>query len=193
LLNILNTNNDSESVASLFVSAYYNAYQKGKAGGYNIYNKKQTLSAIRTDEINNFASALNQWVDSVRSDENDFKEIINETYTESSFYFGPSGIAEAGLRSVDLIDYLSKIEPKIKGKNIKTSTEKLINSIKAMIIKNAAGNGKNSQNLFYNEHANGLSIYFPLLRYNVANYEKLAITRDTLWDDFIREMLNKRN
>lgn len=192
LIGILDSNDSADGAASAFVDAYYAAYQNGKAGGYAIGNKKHTLSAIKAGKAASFSKDLSDWAEAAMAKEEDFATISSETYTESAFYFGSSGLAEAGLRSVDLVDYLSSVKDRIKDESLKEKTEKAISSAKGMIINSKAGNGTNKQGLNYNAHTNGVSIYLPLLRYNANNYEKMSFTKDTKWDDFLRKLLSRR-
>ena len=41
-------------------------------------------------------------------------------------------------------------------------------------------------------NTHGLAIYLPDLRYNSANYEKLAFAADSDWDDFLRLVMEER-
>jgi hypothetical protein len=40
--------------------------------------------------------------------------------------------------------------------------------------------------------ANGLAIYIPDLRYASANYERMAFAADSMWDDFLLDMMSER-
>ncbi len=194
LLNILSASNDSSAAARSFVDAYYSAYQNNKPGGYAISNKSHTMSAVKADKVDGFVSLLNDWADAVMADDSEFSKVIDKTYTESAFYYGEAGgIAEAGLRSADLYDYLASLDSVLTNEELKNKTNALKNYMKnQLIIRNKAGNGQNIQGLFYNAHSNGLAIYMPLLRYEAGNYERMSFVSGSKWDEFLKAMLARR-
>lgn len=194
LLNILNASKDSSTVAKFFVDAYYQAYQNNRTLDYTIENKSHTLSAVKADKVDGFVSLLNEWVDAVMGNDSEFSKITDKIYTESAFYYGGTyGISEAGIRSVDLYDYLASIEGVLSNEDIKSKTRAVKNYIKKeLIVRNKAGNGQNIQGLFYNSHSNGLAIYMPLLRYEAANYERMSFVKGSKWDEFLKAMLDRR-
>ncbi|HAT71998.1 MAG TPA: hypothetical protein DCS63_04205 [Elusimicrobia bacterium] len=159
---------DAESLGTLMVAAYGDYYKAGV-----------TLSAIRSSALPGFVHLLNNWVKAVRSAPEAFtaaaaKKTVNATYNFT-------------LRdSKDLYDYLGNVGGLLTGSPAaRKATVQLQDYISRTLLVKDTG-------LPSMGRAHGLAIYIPEMRYNSANYEKLAFSRDSLWDDFLRDMMEER-
>ena len=159
---------DSEALGALIVDAY---------GAY--YRADVTLSAIRSSALPGFVDRLNNWVGAVRNDPAAFaaaaaKDTVNTTYNFTM------------RDSKDLYDYLGKVRGQLAASpEVRAASDDLRGYITETLLVKDTG-------LPSVPKAHGLAIYIPKLRYNSANYEKLAFSRDSLWDDFLREMMEER-
>lgn len=147
------------------------------------YRADATLSALRSSALPGFVGALNGWVTAVKADSAAFAAATDAGLVASTSRFSQK-------ESKDLFDYLEKVDARLPasqpvkdaGAALRAylSTELVINN-----IAKPAGRKPYTQ-------AKGLAIYIPALQYNSANYEKLAFTGVSLWDDFLREMMRER-
>ena len=158
----------AESLGALMVTAY---------GAH--YHDNVTLSAIRSAALPGLVRQVNAWVGAVRSDPKAMAAATDENTVHATYNF-------AMRDSKDLYDYVANVNRQLAaGSAAKLAGIKLQAYIaNALIIKDTA--------LPSMTQAHGLSIYIPEMRYNSANYEKLAFARDSLWDDFLRIMMEER-
>ena len=133
------------------------------------YNSAATLSAIRTAALPGFAGALDAWVEAVKAD--------------------PATSRFSQRESKDLFDYLERVEARLPASQPVKEAGAALKAYLSndLIIKNVA---KPAGRKPYTQ-AKGLAIYIPDSQYNSANYEKLVFTRDSLWDDFLLDMLRE--
>ncbi|MBI5743408.1 MAG: hypothetical protein HY952_02550 [Elusimicrobia bacterium] len=157
----------AEQLGTLMVDAYA-AYYAGE---------KVTLSALRSSALPGFTELLNAWVKAVNADPKARKAALSEATVNTTYNFQMRD-------SRDLYDYLNNVDDLLpKSLAVKNASADIKGYLEgSLIIKDSA--------LISNAH--GLAIYIPDLRYNSANYEKLAFARDSLWDDFLRAMMEER-
>ena len=159
---------DAEALGAVMVNAY---------GAH--YRDNVTLSAMRTAALPGFLNLVNAWVTAVDADPKALaaatsKDVVNATYNF------------AMKDSKDLYDYLGNVNRKLAaGSAARNAGSRLQSYIANSLLITATAMPSLPQ-------AHGLSIYIPAMRYNSANYEKLAFARDSLWDDFLREMMEVR-
>ena len=163
-----NTGMDAEALGALMVNAY------GAHYGDNV-----TLSALRSSALPGFNSLLNRWVAAVKADPKAFKAAASRDAVDATYNFSMRD-------SKDLYDYLGNVNGLLAGSPaVKKAGADLRNYIAgSLIIRDTA--------LPSMTQAHGLAIYIPQLRYNSANYEKLRFARDSLWDDYLRAMMEER-
>jgi len=162
---------DAEQLGRTIVDAYGASYPTDA-----------TLSAVRTSALNGFKDALNNWVGAVRSDPQAFAAATDAALVDSVSRF-------AYKDSKDLIDYLDKVEARLaEGSPVKDAGAAVREQVRGMLVANVA---KPARGNSYTA-ANGLAVYIPDLRYASANYERMAFAADSLWDDFLLDMMSER-
>jgi len=159
---------NSEQLGALMVDAY---------GAY--YNSRVTLSAIRSSALPGFVGRLNKWVSAVKADPKAFAVATSRNAVDVTYNFSMKD-------SKDLYDYLGNVSDLLaRSQEVKNASADLQNYISGtLLVRDTA--------LPFVSHAHGLAIYIPAMRYNSANYEKLLFARDSLWDDFLRDMMEER-
>jgi hypothetical protein len=159
---------DAEALGALMVNAY---------GAH--YHDNVTLSALRSAALPGFLNLVNAWVDAVNSDPKALAAAIDENTVRATYNFAMKD-------SKDLYDYLANVNGKLAAGSAAGKAGARLQAYVAnsLLIKDTA--------LPSLTQAHGLSIYIPEMRYNSANYEKLAFARDSLWDDFLRQMMEER-
>ncbi len=159
---------DAEGLGALMVNAY---------GAH--YHNNVTLSALRSSALPGLVSNVNAWVSAIQNDPKALAAATSENTVNGTYNF-------AMRDSKDFTDYLANVNGRLAaGSAAKYQTGKLQAYIaKALLIRDTA--------LPSMTQAHGLSIYIPAMRYNSSNYEKLAFARDSLWDDFLRVMMEER-
>jgi len=164
---------NAESLGALIVDAY---------GAY--YNEDATLSALRAAALPGFVDVMNNWVAAVRADPAAFKAAASLSIVDQTSHFSQ-------LESKDLYDYLDRVDKKLPPSSgaAKAAGKAVMNYLRRrLVIRNAVKPA--SENPYTAAH--GLAIYIPRLRYNSANYEKMSFARDSLWDEFLRDMMEAR-
>lgn len=162
---------DAEQLGRTIVDAYGASYPTDA-----------TLSAIRTSALDGFKNALNNWVGAVRSDPQAFAAATDAALVDSVSRF-------AYKDSKDLIDYLDKVEARLAdSRAVKDAGAAVREQVRRMLVANVAKPARGNK---YTA-ANGLAIYIPDLRYASANYERMAFAADSLWDDFLLDMMSER-
>ncbi len=143
------------------------------------YKGKNTLSALRSSALPGFVEQLNSWVSAVKAEPDIFNIAASKDVVDATYRFDMKD-------SKDLYDYLGNVGTTITGGTAaKEAGASLQAYIKNRLVIRAAAPASTDK-------AHGLAIYIPDLVYNSANYEKLAIARDSLWDDFLRDMMAER-
>ncbi|OGS13053.1 MAG: hypothetical protein A2234_09640 [Elusimicrobia bacterium RIFOXYA2_FULL_58_8] len=147
------------------------------------YTSGGTLSALRSSALGGFVSNLNTWLGAVAGDPQAFQAAASPAVVAATYKF-PADYYRADSR--DLHDYISNVNgalinsPAARAAGVALQdymTNNLI--IRATVLPG-----------MLNTH--GLAIYLPDLRYNSANYEKLAFAADSDWDDFLRLVMEER-
>lgn len=133
-----------------------------------------TLSALP-----GFVELLDGWVGAVKADPEAFKIAASREAVDAAYRFNMKD-------SKDLADYLTNVDALLPGSPaVKEAGASLKNYIKDRLVIRATVPPSTDK-------THGLAIYIPNLLYNSANYERLALSRDSLWDDFLRAMLAER-
>lgn len=163
---------DAEALGRVIVDAYGASYPEDA-----------TLSALRAAALPDFRAALDAWVTAVRGDRAAFAAATNAALVGSVSRFTYKD-------SKDLLDYIARVEAALPASpGVKSAGAALKNQVRgALLLRNAV---KPPVNTPYTA-AGGLAIYIPDFRYASANYERLAFTADSLWDDFLLEMMTER-
>lgn len=163
-----NAGMDAEAFGGLMVNAYGARY-KGK----------NTLSALRSSALPGFVELLNGWVGAVKADPAAFKIAASREVVDAAYRFNMND-------SKDLADYLTNVDALVAGSPaVKEAGASLKDYIRRRLIIRATTPPATDK-------THGLAIYIPSLLYNSANYERLALSRDSLWDDFLRDMMAER-
>jgi hypothetical protein len=158
----------AEALGALMVDAY---------GAH--YHDNVTLSAIRSSALPGLAQRVNAWVGAVQGDPKAFAAAASENTVNATYNF-------AMRDSKDFYDYISKVDRQLAaGSAARLAGAKLQAYIAHTLLIKATAMPSLPQ-------AHGLSIYIPEMRYNSANYEKLAFARDSVWADFLRRMMEER-
>ncbi len=148
------------------------------------YPADVTLSALRTSALPGFVGALNNWVTAVKADRAAFAAATDAGLVASTSRFSQK-------ESKDLYDYLERVEAGLTAsrpvKDAGAALRAYLSS-RLLVIHNVA---KPARDKAYTQ-AQGLAIYIPASQYNSANYEKLAFAADSLWDDFLLDMMRER-
>ena len=163
---------DAEALGRVMVDAYGASYRADA-----------TLSALRTSALPGFVGALNNWVMAVKADRQAFTAASDASLVAATSRFSQR-------ESKDLFDYLERVEASLPASQpVKDAGAALRDYLSSrLIIHNVA---KPAARMPYTQ-ARGLAIYIPGLQYNSANYEKLAFTGASLWDDFLLDMMRER-
>jgi len=171
------TGMDAEALGSAMVDTYGASYRADA-----------TLSALRASALPGFVGELNNWVTAVKADRAAFAAATDAGLVASTSRFSQK-------ESKDLFDYLERVEARLPAsqpvKDAGAALREYFPSGLApgkLVIRNVA---KPAGNKAYTQ-ARGLAIYIPDSQYNSANYEKLAFTADSLWDDFLLDMMRER-
>lgn len=165
---VSNPGMDAEALGGLMVGAY---------GA--LYKGKYTLSALRASALSGFVELLNGWVEAVKADPAAFKIAASKDVVDGTYRFNMKD-------SKDLYDYITNVDARLAGSPaVKGAGASLKSYLKNSLVINATAPPAT-------EKTHGLAIYIPNLVYNSANYEKLVLTRDSLWDDFLRAMMAER-
>lgn len=138
-----------------------------------------TLSALRASALPGFLNALNGWVRAVSNDPKAFKTAASADAVGEARHFEAAD-------SRDLYDYLEKAGKRLAGSPSAFQAGAALENYIAgkLLIADTALPGASG--------AHGLAIYMPDLRYDSANYEKFSFAADSLWDDFLRLMMEER-
>lgn len=147
------------------------------------YNRDATLSALRTSALPVFVRALNAWVAAVKSDPQAFAAASSPALINSVSRFSFRD-------SKDLVDYIEKVSaaPGV-GQGAKDAGAALKRQISGSLV---IRKGSKPANRKPYSKAEGLAIYVPDLRYHSANYERFAFAADSLWDDFLLDIMSQR-
>ncbi len=146
-----------------------------------------TLSAVRTAALPTFVKALDNWVSAIRSDPAALAAASDKTLTDSVSHFSNKD-------SKDLVDYIDKVDASPRaGGRVRVAGAALRNYISgALLIRSGALPAGPPPDGDPYTAANGLAVYIPDLRYASDNYERLAFAADSLWDDYLLDMMRER-
>lgn len=164
MLPAFSANKSSGELAAGMVRAY--------DGFYASKGKKVTLSAVRMSEFGGFMAAFNAWTEALQASDKK-PQIKAKAYSAASYAYEDNK---------DLFDFArlaAEADPALaeKGRAMTDAlTGKLL--IDNMAYKETYGR---------DEASHGLAIYLPVKGYN-EKYDQLAWSRDTRWDDFLKEM-----
>ena len=144
------------------------------------YGDNVTLSAIRASAMGGFVGILNNWLGAVSGDRQAFKAASSQAVVDATYKFSMSD-------SKDLYDYISNVNGALPAASpaAKTAGVAVQNYIKRNLLIRATALPSMGK-------AHGLAVYIPDLRYNSANYERLAFAADSDWDDYLRLMMEER-
>jgi len=144
------------------------------------FNRQEgvTLSAIRSSALPGFVAALNKWVGAVTADPEALKAAASQAVIDKVYKFYQMD------DSKDLYGYIASVNATLKASPaVKSAGVSLQTYIKRnLLVRTTLARPKTY----------GLAIYIPELRYNSANYEKLAFAADSQWDDFLRLLMEER-
>jgi hypothetical protein len=159
---------DAEALGALMVDAY---------GAH--YHDNVTLSAIRSSALPGLPRMVNAWVGAVESDPKAMAAATSADTVNATYNFAMED-------SKDFYDYIGNVDSRVAaGSAAKAQGARL----QAYIANTLLIRATNMPSL---PQAHGLSIYIPAMRYNSANYEKLAFANDSMWGDFLRKMMEER-
>ena len=149
------------------------------AYGAHYPSDKVTLSALRASAMPGFLNLLNDWVQTVTSDRKAFKAAASQNTVDNTYYFQSGD-------SKDLYNYLENVNRLLPANSASVKAGAALKNYiaKDLLIRDTA--------LPAVPKAHGLAIYIPDLRYDSANYEKFAFAADSLWDDFLKLMMEVR-
>ena len=156
---------------------------------YQIHNDNShgtTISAVDSSKFGRFNNLLNLWIRlAVKSNRANILAALSETL---SFEYGYDGNDTSGnARSKDLYDFIENV-------NAKADKESELYKAGIALQKHMAGvlissNKITGPDMKYNR-AKGLAVYAPKMIYDTS-YDEMLVSRDTLWDDFIKWILDK--
>ncbi|MBO4555736.1 MAG: hypothetical protein J5706_03180 [Elusimicrobiales bacterium] len=186
--NMSSTNYAVSDLAKMLVSVYEEEYKnyvippdnKGRDNDF-----PTTLSAINTQYLPGFVSALNKWSDLLIKDREFHKNIANSYVTQSVTY------TKGYYKSVDLVDLVYAVSSlKNVSPEIQQAGEDLVRYINSGMVIQSYSRKLEKDRLFRH---NGLAIYFPKPdwhKYEPQKYEVLKFAEDSSWDDFIRPLFD---
>ncbi|MCG2725999.1 MAG: clostripain-related cysteine peptidase [Elusimicrobia bacterium] len=193
---ILQRLNDSPSssaasTASMLVDEYHNYYSSTEPYWYKKdrspdYKQGTTISAISSRRLYTLNFFLNKWIrEIVKVDRVAILKAIDKTF---SLGYGNDGHDTShNVRSKDLYDFAEQVN-KIADKNSPLYAAGAALQ-KYMVNRLIVANKTTGPNTDYNR-AKGLAVYFPKMIYD-ASYDEMLISRDSLWDDFIKWTLDR--
>ncbi len=154
---------------------------------YEVHNRKHgtTISAVNPGALGKLIQKLNAWISiAVKSDRKKILSAIKETLSFEHGYTGNDTTMHA--RSKDLYDFIDRVNKKIDKKSpLFSAGEELKKSIeKAAFYNETAGP------VAAYARAKGIAVYFPKLIYD-SSYDEMLSSRDSLWDDFIKWILDE--
>lgn len=147
------------------------------------YRTDATLSAVRAPALNGLRDGINSWVTAIKADPASMAAAADARLVENTSHFSDR-------ESRDLVDYLQRVNAALpEGKRAKEVGAALIDFVqKRLVIHHVALPARDCE---YTK-AEGMAIYIPDLRYNSAKDSKFAFAQDSLWDDFLLDMLASR-
>jgi hypothetical protein len=182
VLQYINQNPDANSkeVAEIIIDDYYN----GLTGSHSyIY------FGIYMDKIQNIIDEFNQLLIHLINDLPSKIQLI-ELNIFSNIYDVPPEYPYSN----DIYRFCSKLKKIIKNQQIEILSDNVIKFIDAAVIRPVEDDGP------IPDRTKGISIYYPpnsedyldeYLHYNYREYEKLDFAKDTLWDEFLRDVFSK--
>ncbi|MEA3306805.1 MAG: clostripain-related cysteine peptidase, partial [Elusimicrobiota bacterium] len=163
----------SAAAASKIIVDRFNAFYKANKPG-------STISAINSSAFKGFNSPLNSWI---RQAVKSRAEVLKAIEGALSFERGYDGVDTTyNARSKDLYDFIE---------NVNAGVDKKSELYRAGIVLQKYINGslvvynKTTNNYMDYSRTKGLAVYFPKMIYDTS-YDEMLVSRDTLWDDFIK-------
>ncbi len=141
-------------------------------GFYSSKGKKVTLSAVRMSALGEFMTAFNSWTEALLASDKK-PQIKAKAYSAASYAYEDNK---------DLFDFArlaAEADPNLAEKG-RAMTDALTGKL---VIDNTAY----KETYGRDEASHGLAIYLPVKGYN-EKYDQLAWSRDTRWDDLLKEM-----
>ena len=176
ILTSLNANpSASASVASQMIVDNYDTFYEA-----NNHKKGTTISAINSNGFGGFNARLNAWVREAVKNRADVLEALKGTLSFEHGYDGNDTTGNA--RSKDLYDLIENVNARVD------SASELYKAGKALQGHMSGGliisNENTGPDASY-ARAKGLAVYLPKMIYDTS-YDEMLISRDTLWDDFVK-------
>lgn len=187
LLSDLNANPSSsgEEGARIIVDRFNEFYESRKS--FLLTSKKgTTMSSIDSSKFSGFSLLLNQWVKlAVKSDRAKILNALNKTAALEYNYDGYDTTGNA--RSRDLSYFINRVNREIgEGSEFYEKGLELQKYISGELVKDNKTTGPN----YVYSRMKGLAVYFPKMIYDTS-YDEMLVSRDTLWDDFIKWVLDE--
>jgi len=168
------------AVLAALVGMAENLHSQGALGDL-VSNAQQSFAApvSAPPPCRVLSSCSNGWVNAVKMDPDAFKAAASKDVVDAVYRFDMKD-------SKDLYDYLTNVEAALaEGSAVKEAGASLKDYLKNQLVLRVAVPPSTDK-------AHGLAIYIPNLLHNSANYERLAISRDSMWDDFLRATMAER-
>jgi len=190
---------DARELASIMVKDYADYYSDKELTiaavrnyGESGYSGGTTISAIDAALMPPFIKLLNDWVDALMSNANDYKKIAKLYVGENASCFGSLYVERSkGTRSIDLCDFIDHVDNVLSDNTkAKEAGEKLRDFVTSKLIISHKGVGtKSGTEWLYDARTCGLAVYMPKKFRFDGSYNQLIFARDSRWDDFIRGIL----
>ena len=190
---------DAKELASVIVKAYGD-YYSGKGVTVSAvkdyengkYSGGTTISALDAASMPGFVKLLNDWTDTLSSDDALLKKATRSSLIEKTFYFSSSKL-DTGIRSVDLCDLIDQANSVLPdGSKAKDAGKKLRKFITDnLVISQRAAGTKTGSALPYAKHTHGLAIYMLKMKKDQL-YGNLMFARDSHWDSFTGKIWSSR-
>ncbi|MCK4935559.1 MAG: hypothetical protein KAR84_01795 [Elusimicrobiales bacterium] len=174
-----------EEGARIIVDRYNEFYELKKS--ILLSSKKgTTMSSIDSNKFPGFVSLLNQWIKlAVKSDRDKIIKALDKTGALEYNYEGHDTTGNA--RSRDLSYFVYKVNKEIgEGSAFYDKGVELQKYISESLIKDNKTTGPH----YSYSRMKGLAVYFPKMIYDTS-YDEMLISRDSLWDDFIKWILDE--
>ncbi len=168
----------SAAKASQIIVDRYNDFYKANTG------RGTTISVIDSSGFGSFNTLLNLWIKQAVKHRADVLEALKGTL---SFEYGYDGNDTShNARSKDLYDFIENVNVRVDKKSelykVGKDLQKHING--GLVVKNT-----NKITGPYSR-AKGLAVYLPKMIYDTS-YDEMFISRDTLWDDFVKWIMDE--
>jgi Clostripain family len=179
---ILNSLNASASVsplkASKIIADEFNTFYKANKPG-------TTMSVINSAKFKDFNGLLNSWIRLAVKNRAEVLKAVSGTLSLERGYDGVDTTYNA--RSKDLYDFIENVNAIVDEKSeVYRAGKALQDYINGSLV---VYNKTTNNNMDYSR-AKGLAVYFPQMIYDTS-YDVMLVSRDTLWDDFIKWIIDE--